>query len=100
MRYLGVKIDENLNWKDHVHDIATRLNRALLFKIRNYVSFNTLKSIYFAIFDPHINYTNLIWSKTLTPHLELSLYRKNPLELSIISPGIVNQVYYLKKVIY
>ena len=45
IRYLSVKIDENLNWKDHIHNIATRLNRAnaLLFKIRNYVNFNTLK---------------------------------------------------------
>ena len=43
MKYLGVKIDENLNWKDQTHDIATKLNRAntLLNKIRNYVSFNT-----------------------------------------------------------
>ena len=67
IRYLGVKIDENLNWKDHIHDIATKLNRAnaLLFKIRNYVNFNTLKSIYFAIFDSHINYANLIWGQNI-----------------------------------
>ena len=39
MKYLGLKIDENLNWKDQNHDIATKLNRAnaLLQKIRNYV---------------------------------------------------------------
>ena len=62
IKYLGVKIDENLNWKDHIHEIATKLKRAnaLLFKIRNYVNFNTLKSIYFVIFDSHINYANLI----------------------------------------
>ena len=30
IRYLGVKIDENLNWKDHIHDIATKLNRAII----------------------------------------------------------------------
>ena len=27
VRYLGVKIDENLNWKTHVHDLAAKLNR-------------------------------------------------------------------------
>ena len=58
IKYLGVKIDENPNWKDHIQDIATKLNRANapLFKIRNYVKFNTLESIYFAIFDSRINY--------------------------------------------
>ena len=37
VRYLGIKIDQNLNWKDHINDIAVKLNRAnsLLFKIRS-----------------------------------------------------------------
>ena len=63
VKYLGVKIDENVNWKDQPYDIVTKLNRAnaLLCKIRNYVCFNTLKAIYFVIFDSHINYANLIW---------------------------------------
>ena len=62
VKYLGVKIDENLNWKDQTYDIVTKLNRAnaLLYKIRNYVSFNALKVIYFAIFDSYTNYANLI----------------------------------------
>ena len=53
VKYLGIKIDENLNWKDQTDDIVTKLNRAnaLLYKIKNYISFNTLKAIYFAIFD-------------------------------------------------
>ena len=28
VRYLGIKIDQNLNWKDHINDIAVKLNRA------------------------------------------------------------------------
>ena len=24
-RYLGIKIDENLNWKIHIHDLASKL---------------------------------------------------------------------------
>ena len=62
IRYLGVKIDESLNWKDHINDIATKLSRAnaLSFKIKKYVNFNTLKSIYLAIFDFHVNYADLI----------------------------------------
>ena len=56
----GIKIDENLNWKQHIHDIAIKLNRtdALLFKIRNYVNKHILKTISFAIFDSHINDAN------------------------------------------
>ena len=37
VKYLGIKIDEHLNWKQHIHDIAIKLNRAnaLLSIIRN-----------------------------------------------------------------
>ena len=78
IKYLGVKIDKNLNWNDHIHDIATKLNRAnaLLFKIRNYVNFNTLKSIYFAIFDSHINYANLKWGQKLNSAFRISTLQK------------------------
>ena len=67
VKYLGLKIDLNLNWKYHIHDIDTKLNRAnaLLFNVRNFVNFNTLKSIYFAIFDSHIDYAKLVWVQNL-----------------------------------
>ena len=56
VRYLGIKIEQNLNWKDYINDIAVNLNRAnaLLFKIRNSVNITIFKTIYFAIFDSHI----------------------------------------------
>ena len=56
VKYLGIKIDKNLNWKQHINDIAIKLNRAnaLLFTIRNYVNKYILRTIYFAIFDSHI----------------------------------------------
>ena len=62
VKYLGIKIDENLNWKQHIHDIAIKLNRAnaLLFTIINYVNKRILRTIYFPIFDSHINFANLI----------------------------------------
>ena len=65
VRYLGIKTDQNLNWKDHIKDIVVKLNRAnaLLFKIRNFVNITILKTIYFSIFDSHINYVNLVWAQ-------------------------------------
>ena len=30
VKYLVIKIDENLNWKQHIHDIAIKLNRQYL----------------------------------------------------------------------
>ena len=83
VKYLGLKTDENLNWKVQTHDIATKLNRAnaLLYKIRNYVSFNNLKTIYFAIFDSHINYANLIWGQNPNSKLRVTTLQKKALRI-------------------
>ena len=63
MRYLGIKIDENLNWKIHLHDLASKLNRAnaVLAKLRHIVDSEVLRSTYFAIFYSHLNYVCIAW---------------------------------------
>ena len=78
VKYLGIKIDENLKWKQHIHDIAIKLNRAnaLLFAIRNYANKHILRTIYFAIFDSHINYANLIWGQNLHPVNRIVILQK------------------------
>ena len=77
---LGIKIGENLNWKQHIHDIAIKLNTAkvLLFAIRNYVNKHILRTIYFVIFDSHINYANLIWGQSLHALSRIIIYKRKP----------------------
>ena len=67
VEYLGVKNDTNLSWKYHVDDLSIKLNRANapLFKMKKYVSFNVLRSIYFAIFDSYLSYCCLAWGSKL-----------------------------------
>ena len=83
VKYLGIKIDENLNWKQHIHDIAIKLNRAnaLLSIIRNYVNKLTLRTIYFAIFDSHINYANLIWGQNQHALSRIIILQKKALRI-------------------
>ena len=65
VKYLGVKIDGNLLWKSHIDYLSVKLNRAnaLLFKIRNLVNNSILRTIYFSIFESHLNYCSLVWSQ-------------------------------------
>ena len=78
VKYLGVKIDTNLNWKYHVNDLSIKLNRAnaLLFKMRKYVSLEILRSIYFVIFDSFISYCCLVWARIVALFKELKFYKK------------------------
>ena len=75
VKYLGIRINENLNWIHHVSDIAIKLNRAnaLLFKIRTFVN---VKTIYCTIFDSHINYANVIWAQNSNAINRLSVLQK------------------------
>ena len=48
VKYLGINIDENLNWKQQISDITITLNKAndILSKLRQFMDIKTLKSIY------------------------------------------------------
>ena len=62
-RYLGVVLDEKLNWKEHIKTIQSKISRGsyILSKIRHYVDFNTLKMLYFSLIYPHLNYCITSW---------------------------------------
>ena len=51
-------MDEHLSWDPQIHDLTTKLSRTVGFisKLRHFVDFKTLLSIYYALFDSHVNY--------------------------------------------
>ena len=53
VKYLGIKIDENLDWHQQVNNVAIELKRAngMLSKVRYFLDKKTLKSIYHAIYE-------------------------------------------------
>ena len=101
IKYLGITIDENWNWKHHVSDTAIKLNRtnALLFKIRNFVNVNTLKTIYYAIFESNINYVNVIWAQNFNTVNRVSILQEKALVI-VFRQKIVIQAICLKNKIY
>ena len=40
LQYFGIKIDQHLNWQDHISNIAIKLNKvnAMLYKIKQFVN--------------------------------------------------------------
>ena len=62
MKYLDIRIDNKLNWKAHIDNVAFKLLRAnaIFYKVRDYVNASILKAIYHALFELHIHYTCII----------------------------------------
>ena len=76
-KYLGVHLDENLNWKTHVKYICGKLSKmcGIFAKLRHCCSKDLLKVIYFALVESHLQYCNIIWGdaceNTLKPLVNL-----------------------------
>ena len=65
VKYLSIKFDEILNWKQQISHLAISLNRAnvILSKLRHFIDRKTLNAIYHAIFEPHSQCFSLAWAQ-------------------------------------
>ena len=88
IKFLGVYIDTNLNFKYHVKQVANKISKALYF-IRTAKSFLTLpalKSLYYALIHCHLIYALPIWSCTQLSNLNcLILLQKKAIRLVTLS---------------
>ena len=64
-KYLGLKLDENLNFKKHLKDKFAIVNKgiALLKKLSNYLPRHSLVTLYEAFIRPHLDYADIISDK-------------------------------------
>ena len=60
-KYLGITLEENLTFKNHLYNLRFKQNRAncLLIKIRY-----CIRPIHYVIFDSHLKYGYQIWGQT------------------------------------
>lgn len=65
IKYLGVILDEYLNWHKHIDSLSVKLRRAngALSILRHYVPKSILLSIYHAIFSSHLIYGCQVWAQ-------------------------------------
>ena len=64
-KYLGLILDDKLNWKDHLSHLANKLSRSLgiMFKLRHFVKKETLILTLHSIFITHARYGILCWGR-------------------------------------
>jgi hypothetical protein len=71
VKYLGVIIDCNLNWKDHVFELCKKISKGIgiLFKLRDFFSIDTLIQVYYSVIYPFLMYAVLVWGHTYKSNL-------------------------------
>ena len=62
IKYLGIMVDSTLSWNIH-NKISKTISRAtgLLYKIRPFVNNKTLKTLYYSLVYPHLNFVTEVW---------------------------------------
>ncbi len=63
IKYLGILIDSNLNWKSHIGYIVKKIKRGIkvLSKLRYFTNIDILKKLYYALIEPFLVYGIIAW---------------------------------------
>ena len=63
MKYLGVLLDNSLDWKDQVQAVSLKVSRELgiLKYAKKFLPFSALTSLYTNIVGPHFRYCCSVW---------------------------------------
>ena len=85
--YLGVFIDENLNWNIDINNISTTVikDNAMLSKLWHFVNKDILLSVYYAISHSHLAYLCLVWGQveySFNRIAELLYYKRQTLGIT------------------
>ena len=64
-KYLGVIIDDNLNWSEHIETLKNKLLKTIgvLYKTRYYLNEKSLYLIFNSLFMSHVKYGLLCWGR-------------------------------------
>ena len=66
VKYLGVFLDKNLRFDEHLRSTSTRVARSIgvLNKMREVLPTPVLKMLYFALVHPYFNYCSTVWGSS------------------------------------
>ena len=78
-KFLGLHVDESLTWKYHVKKVCARIARSnyILNKVKNFLPYSTLNTLYAAIVQSHINYGLIIWGNSTSINQLIKLQKKS-----------------------
>jgi len=71
IKFLGVTVDQNLNWKNHIQDLHSLITKycGIFYKIRSKIPLKILKNVYFATIYPKLLYGIELYANTYPTYL-------------------------------
>ena len=93
-RFLGIIIDEKLDWSKHITALKSKMSRYLgvMYKIKFTIPLKARLQIYHSFIQSHLNYCSVVWGFSCNANIEklLTLQKKG---LRSVMPGYVTYFY-------
>ena len=85
-KFLGILLDENLDWKSQISNISSKISKSIgiLYKATPYLNKFLLKQLYSAFIHSYLSYGNIAWGSTHKSKLE-TLYRRQKHAVRVIN---------------
>ncbi len=99
-KFLGLQIDENLNWKEHVRLISNKISRGLgiIYRLRRSIPSYVLPKLYYSLILPHLQYCIILWGVNYGASIEpLVLLQKKAIRLITNSKFLAHTAPLFKK---
>ena len=76
IKFLGVLLDENINWKNNICSVEKKLakNIGLLYRAKYFLDESSLKTVYFSYIHSYLNYANIAWASTYQTKLSANCF--------------------------
>ena len=80
-KYLGIILDENLNWAEHLQYVSKKLSIAggIMYRLQHYLTPKLLKQVYYSIAYPHLQYAITSWGKAPATYINRAQVQQNRL---------------------
>ena len=71
-KFLGIYIDDKLNWKYHINTVRSKLSKvaAIIYRASCLINQDGIYMLYCSLFLPYINYCSEIWGNTYCTNVE------------------------------
>jgi len=99
-KFLGVYIDQHLNWSEHIKIISMKIakNIGVLNRLASYVPNNVLLNLYYSLIYPYLAYCNIVWASNYNYRLQkLIILQKRAIRvIARVSPRSHTNQYFNK----
>ena len=90
-KYLGVTINTNMKWGDHIEEISSKINQRLdmLKRIRYLLPLKTFVTLYNSLVGPLFHYADIVWGDKYNSKLmdELKILQKKAAKIILNLPN-------------